>query len=166
LAVTLVALVGCGWRTVQQTRTWKDDFTLWTHTLTVSPDCFTAHFNLGNYYVRVEDDEKAIVHYREAIRADPDLNPPVRRGALCLRRLGRVDEAIQLYKGAIASRESRGGRSWRIHAEYAGYLRSLGRLEEALAEYEAIVPKLSRYEPTVEDPIREIQAELEGTSPG
>lgn len=138
-AACLFALVGCGWRVVQQNRTWKNNETLWSHTLTVSPDCALANGNLGNSYFRHERYEEALERYKEWVRIEPDFARARRSCARAAKRLGRVDEAIEYYQAAIAIAESKAPRSWSIRAEYADYLVTLRRYSEALAEYEEVL---------------------------
>lgn len=153
-ALSLVALAGLGWRTVQQNRTWKNNVTLWKHTLTVSPDCFLAHLNLGNHYSRTGDPETALAHYKEWTRISPNFARAWRSCAYEARKLGRVEETIDYFRRAVEVADSKNPRAYSIQTEFAGYLRRQGRLGEALAQYEALLkknpPNVDKIRPIVE----------------
>jgi hypothetical protein len=156
-ALSLVALAACGWRTVQQGATWKNNETLWTHTLTISPDCMIARLNLGNLRDRQGDLERALAEYKEMARIDPTFARAWLSCADVTRRLDRPEEAIQYYRTAVAAVEAKSPRSWSVHTQYADYLRSLGRNPEALAEYQAILRKRPPNAAAIQRAIQEIQ---------
>jgi hypothetical protein len=155
--LSLVALVGCGWRVVQQNRTWHDNQTLWAHTIEISPDAAIARMNLGNHYRRHGQHELALEQYKEFARIWPDYVRAWRSSAQAARRLDRPDEAMEFYRTAIDLADAKNPRSHSIRKEYADYLRSQGRRTEALAEYEIL---LQRSPPNVEE-IRRIVKQLE-----
>jgi protein O-mannosyl-transferase len=131
----------CCFRIIDQNKTWKNNFTLWTHTLAVSPDCMIAHINLGNHYLRKGDFKDAFAHYSETARIDPDYALGKRNAARCLRYMNKTDDAIFWYKDAVETLDRESPRSWSVHTEYADYLLQLGRMEESLAEYKVILAK-------------------------
>jgi hypothetical protein len=139
--VCLLALAGCAWRSVQQCRTWKDNGTLWSHTLRISPDCALANGNLGNSYFRHGMYEEALERYERWIRIEPNFARARRAGARAAKELGRVDEAVAHYQSAVAIAHAKEPGSWSIRAEYADYLLTLKRYREALAEYEAVLQR-------------------------
>ncbi len=140
-ALSLAALAACGWRSVQQCRTWRDNETLWTHTIAVSPDCMVARMNLGNHYGRCGKYEQALEQYREQARIDPHFATAWRSCARTARTLQSRDEAVAYYQRAVAAADAKNPRAWSIHAEYADYLGSLNRREQAVAEYQTILKK-------------------------
>ncbi len=139
--LSLAVLAACGWRSVQQCHTWKDNGTLWRHTVGVSPDCMIARMNLGNHYGRCREYEKALEQYREQARIDPHFATAWRSCARTARVLQRPDEAIAYYQLSVSTADAKNPRAWSIHVEYADYLWSLGRRNEAIAEYQAILQK-------------------------
>jgi hypothetical protein len=147
----LIALAGCGWRVVQQNRTWKNNEALWSHTLTISPDCALANGNLGNSYFRHDRFEEALERYKEWVRIEPNFARARRSCARAAKKLGKVDEAIEYYQAAIAIAESKSPRSWSIRAEYADYLVTIRQYDRALAEYEEVL----RRSPPNPAPIRQ-----------
>jgi hypothetical protein len=72
VAATFVCLVLAA-LTANQTRVWKDSFTLWGHTLSVSPNEWMAHYNLGCILEESGRSDEAIPYYRAATRIAPDL---------------------------------------------------------------------------------------------
>ncbi|HKQ50695.1 MAG TPA: tetratricopeptide repeat protein [Phycisphaerae bacterium] len=140
-AVIVAALAALGWLTVRQNHVWHDTETFWVYTLAGNPDCVPGNINLGNYYKRNKECEKALPYYRAAARLLPDhLNTP-RFYAQCCRELGRHEEALQWYQEALQRAEKKSPRFVAIHLEYAGFLRSLKRSEEARAAYETVLRK-------------------------
>lgn len=82
-------------RTVQQVRVWRNSETLWTHALSVDPNCHIAHSNLAQVYW--DDGRLAdFVRHSEAyLRMEPQAND-VRLGlANGLMRLNRPSEAAE-----------------------------------------------------------------------
>jgi cytochrome c-type biogenesis protein CcmH/NrfG len=126
---------------MRQNRVWHDGVSLWEYTLAGNPGCISGHLNLGNHYKRTRQDEKALGHYREAMRLLPDHINSARSCAQCCRALNRSDEAIAYFQEAMRRAERKNPRYTAVHLEYAGYLRKLGRLEEARAAYEAVLAK-------------------------
>jgi tetratricopeptide (TPR) repeat protein len=50
---------------------WRDGFTLWTHTLAVSPHNFVAENNLGVTLIKSGKGDEAIPHFRTAAQLEP-----------------------------------------------------------------------------------------------
>jgi hypothetical protein len=48
--VGLAVGLGCGVLTWNQVRTWRDDFTLWSHALSIRPDHYWAHHEMGKVW--------------------------------------------------------------------------------------------------------------------
>ena len=159
--LTVVLVAACVTRTVRQNRTWKNNLTLYSHTLTVNPDSFSAHYNLGNHYKRLKDWEKAIPFYTACSRIEPDFIRSMWNCAICARALGREEEAIAFYKDAVARADRKNPRSWRIRTEYAGYLKRLGRLEDALEEYKLVLARKPPNIKKVATKIREVESLLD-----
>ena len=164
-ALSLVVLAGLGRRTVQQNRTWKNNVTLWNHTLTVSPDCFVARLNLGNHYSRNGDHETALMHYKDWTRISPNFVRAWRSCASEAKQLGRVDEVIGYYRKAVAVAEAKNPLSWSVQTEFAGYLQSPGRIDEALAQYEAVLEKNPPNADKVKPVVERLRQGLLGESP-
>ena len=65
----IVALGLCAWR---QTSYWQNSETLWTHTLTITPNNNVAHQDLGEALLESGKPNEAITHFREALRLRPE----------------------------------------------------------------------------------------------
>ena len=71
-AAALVALGVASWR---QASVWRDDPTLFNHTLAISKDNYLANRNLGAYYYgHTHDCAKAVAYFAEAFRANRERN--------------------------------------------------------------------------------------------
>ncbi len=163
--VCLLALAGCGVRTVQQNRTWKNNVTLWTHTLRLSPDCVVCNLNMGNHYARTGDHERALQHYKEFARVRPDY---IRAWTACARQarqLGLTDEVITYYQQAIAAAEAKDRPTNRIQLEYADYLQTIGLFRQALAQYEAALAKRPPNAAAIDRVIEQIRRRLAAPAP-
>jgi hypothetical protein len=163
ISLICIATAAFSFRIVQQNKTWKNNFTLWTYTLTINPDCMIAHLNLGNHYMRNGDYKAAMSHYYEAARIDPDYAIAYRNVAICLQNLNRKDEAVSWYKAAVETVNRKSPQSWSLHTEYADYLLQLGRKKDALAEYELILKKNPPNAEKIKQTIRMVQSQIHST---
>ena len=105
-ALILVVLMGCAWR---QTSFWRDNETLWNHTLACTPPSRLTHHALGNAFLGLGQIDKAIEQYRTAIAIKPDYatdyatpNSQVHYNfGVALASAGRLNEAIEQYQKAV-----------------------------------------------------------------
>ncbi len=66
---------------------WKDDFTLYTHGVTVNPDNFVAQNNLGNALLEMGRVDEAVARYMKAITISPGFpEPHYNLGVIYLRK--------------------------------------------------------------------------------
>lgn len=101
LAVLAAYALALGVKAVGQNRVWRDDFTLFREMSLTSPNCFLAHFNLGNEYAQRGMADSAEVHYRRAIEIDSaSVDVQNNLGTLCFMG-GRMAEAEQAFRRAI-----------------------------------------------------------------
>jgi tetratricopeptide (TPR) repeat protein len=73
---------------------WRDDVTLWRHTIDVNPRSFLAHNNLGAALYRLHDLTGAERAFREAIRIKSDYATAHDNLAIVLINTAREEEAI------------------------------------------------------------------------
>jgi len=154
-----LALGVCAARTIQQSATWRDDATLWTHTLSVSPDCVIAHLSLGHHHVRRGDLPRALDHYQQVPRVKPSLVKGWRLTAQAAAELGRVEQALAYYEDGVKVQEGKSPRAWSLRMRLAEYLFKLGRFDEARLHYQVVLskgpgPKATRY---LEERIRSLR---------
>ncbi|MDM8523537.1 tetratricopeptide repeat protein [Desulfococcaceae bacterium HSG8] len=96
-AVTLSGLTAVAWL---QTRYWRDSVTLYEHTLSITEDNYTIHYNMGNAFLHQNELDKAIRHYTESLRTDPVSAETHNNMGLALVRKGKIDEGIRHYSEA------------------------------------------------------------------
>jgi tetratricopeptide (TPR) repeat protein len=85
----------------KQTAHWRDTESLWTYTLTVTPESDVAHTGLAGILFAQGKIDDAIAHYRRAI-ASRSGNSGAQHGlAAALTQQHKVDEAIEHYEKAL-----------------------------------------------------------------
>jgi tetratricopeptide (TPR) repeat protein len=133
LSLVCVALAA---RTYVRNQDWKDELSLWTSAVTVSPGDAKAHYNLANTLEILPGRlPEAIAEYRAALRIDPNHADVHYNLANALSAIpGRLPEAIAEYQAALRVEPDR----VEAHNNLANALARLpGRLPEAMAEYRA-----------------------------
>jgi len=87
--------------TWQQVGYWRDSITLYRHTLQVTSDNYTIHYNMGLTLERLKDMDGAIREYQEAVRINPGYK--LAHGSLgtVLASKGELDAAIGEYQAAL-----------------------------------------------------------------
>jgi len=70
-ATSIGVLLALGLVSHRQVGYWNDHITLWTHTLAVTSDNWTAENNLGTALLKLGRTEEAIPHFRAATALDP-----------------------------------------------------------------------------------------------
>jgi protein O-mannosyl-transferase len=136
-AAVLIVLARCAWL---QTAYWQDEVTLWRHTLDCTSDNCFAHYHYasalvdrpGPEDVKRDDLEKAVGHYREALRIKPDYEEAYLKLGNILTQQGKTDEALAHYRTILQFKPDYAGAYNNIGALLAGQ----GRLDEAVAHYE------------------------------
>jgi len=97
-AFILVVLIFCA-RT--QTAYWRNNESLWTHTLACTSDNYFAHNNLGYALLQNGDVDEAVIQCQEAVQINPnDAMAQINLGD-GLVQMGKVDEAILHYQKAL-----------------------------------------------------------------
>ncbi len=129
LAVVLVLVV----ITNQQTRVWKDPFTLWKHAATWSPTA-TPQQNLAVAYAAQGRLELAIDLFRSALRQEPKFEMALRGLAQALVETKRWEEAADVFKTIVGY----GTKDVEIYMKYADVLREQGRESEVEAAYRVV----------------------------
>lgn len=128
--------VALGARTYVRNQDWKDELSLWTSAVTVSPGNAKAHYNLANTLEILPGRQpEAISEYQAALRIDPNHADVHYNLANALSTVpGRQPEAIAEYQAALRIEPDR----VEAHNNLANALARLpGRLPEAIAEYRA-----------------------------
>jgi len=80
---------------------WKDNFTLWSRTVRLSPNSPTVRNNLGLAYEKMGSYSQAVTEYGEAIRLAPGYGKHYFHLANAYRGNRQYEEAIDAYRKAI-----------------------------------------------------------------
>jgi Flp pilus assembly protein TadD len=128
-AAVLLALA-LGVLTWRQAGVWHDNFTLWRHAVSVTPECAICRNNLGALYVRLGDPAAALPHFAAALALRPDRVEVHGNLGLALARLGRWPEAIVEYERVLARRPD----AVDVRQHLASALWETGRPDEAIAQ--------------------------------
>lgn len=176
-----ILLLLCAWKSAVQAGVWKDDETLWRHTLAVSPRSWTAHGNLGQALQSSGRSAEALSEFDAALALNPDDARTHYNLGTTLDALDRTAEALIHLEIAVhlspedrPSRENLGiallrserpeeaevelrkaieiePRSWLAHYYLAGALDRLGRTDEMLEHLKEAVRLNPRFGPARDD---------------
>ena len=127
------AIVGVAILAQRQARYWRDDLTLWSHAPAVTNANARAHNNLGNALSDRRRVADAILHYREAIRIQPNFGEAHSNLANSLAGQGLIDEATREYIVALRYRPT----DPFAHNGLGSLLDEQGKVAEAVAHYQA-----------------------------
>ncbi|MEV4050301.1 tetratricopeptide repeat protein [Amycolatopsis sp. NPDC049688] len=87
---------------------------------------------LGDIHADLDEDEQALADYEACLALNPTDRTSLRGKLLCLRRLGRFDEAVRILLEELAQRPN----YLDLHIELAWTYAQLERREEGIAVYE------------------------------
>jgi tetratricopeptide (TPR) repeat protein len=96
-----LTLVLLGAITAHQIRFWRDDLTLFTRAHELTVDNALVEFNLGVIMYGRGDLERALFHYREALRIEPNASDVHNNIGNTLLLQERVEEAANSYARAV-----------------------------------------------------------------
>jgi tetratricopeptide (TPR) repeat protein len=130
LAVLLVSI--CVVMCYRQLQYWRDDITLWEHTLQACGESPGAYVQLGGAFQKLENFETAARCYEKALCLDPNDQFALLDLGTVLLGQGKVEQAIEQYREAVR----RVPQSARHHYYYGAALARVGRTQEAIAELE------------------------------
>lgn len=134
-AVAALLVAVSSYLTWNQVKYWKDDITLWTHTLDVTSGNVIAHKNLGDAFALKGMRKEAIAEYQKALEVDPKWVSSRWNLAVLLVEEHRPEEAIgHFYKvlGAVPGTVV-------THYNLASALRETGSLDEAITQYQKAI---------------------------
>jgi len=115
-----------------QTSYWKNDLSLWTRALDCTTGNTTAHNSLGGYFWDIGETNKAIEHYRQAVKIQPDNDSVGISLGEALAKMGKLDEAVAQYRETLRSRPDSAAAWNSLGMTLAG----AGRYDEAIADYQ------------------------------
>ena len=128
-SVVLIALVFCA---RVQASYWKNGETLWNHALAIDPENGLAHFNLGDFLLRHNRVDEALLHLQIAAGLWPWFVPAHFQLGVALWKTGQLDGAIAQYRRVITL----GSETALVHTNLAFALAKQGQLAEATSEYQ------------------------------
>ncbi len=96
--VVLAAMLIC---TRMQVRHWRNNFTLFSHALSVTKNNYLMHNNFGNFLLENNRLEEALIHYKEALRINPRYISASTNMGIVLLKQGKVDEAIARFNETL-----------------------------------------------------------------
>ncbi len=113
---------------------WKDDYTLFRHSLDLDPFNYLSHSALASHYIVKNDYDKAVSHFAESLVISPG-NPYIMyEQANLLVKMGKKDDAIRTLQDALRSKPNH------IDARLnlGNLLLEKGELDQAIEHYDAI----------------------------
>lgn len=141
VAAAALLVAASGYLTWNQVKYWKDDITLWTHTLDVTTGNVIARKNLGDAFALKGMRREAIAQYEKALDVDPSWVSSRWNLAVLLVEEHQPDIAIDhFYKvlsvvpGTVVT-----------HYNLASALRETGRLDEAITQYQKAIEADDRF---------------------
>ncbi|MEN6405641.1 MAG: tetratricopeptide repeat protein [Thermoguttaceae bacterium] len=127
LVLTLLAVVA--WR---QTSHWRDNETLWRHTLQCTSRNAVADFNLGSHWAEQGRVDQAIEQFHKALEDDPKSTNALYGLGTLLTKQKKYAEAADYYRRVIQLVPGIA----EVHGSLGIALQRQGRTSEAVAEYE------------------------------
>ncbi len=132
LAVVLPMIVGLyAYGTIRRNQVWKDEFSLWSDTVTKSPHDATSRANLGYALLsrgRVND---AIEQYKTAVSLEPN-SEMFKALGVAYTTIGQADKAVEAFDSALKIQPNDATTYNDIGAAY----QQSGMLDKAIERYE------------------------------
>lgn len=121
--------------TWQQLRHWRNNISLYRHTLRVTADNYTIHNNLGVALQVSGDIDASIVQYEETLRINPNYWYAQDNLEKALRAKRDREGAIQFYREMIQMSPNNAN----AHSNLGFVLAGKGNLDEAIKEYQIVI---------------------------
>ncbi len=132
IATALLVLAGLTAASWMQSRYWRNSSVMWTHTLQVTENNFRAHNKLGIQLADSGQPEKAMAHYKMAIKIKPGFAKAHNNLGNAVAAAGRPEEAMQHFENAISVKPD-----YAVAYNGMGSAQDdLGQMDEAIAAYE------------------------------
>jgi tetratricopeptide (TPR) repeat protein len=131
-ALGLAVLAVLASRTHAQSRSYRNEETLWRDTLERSPSCFMCETNYGNWLMEKGREAEAVPHLEKSLSLKPDNVPALLNLARIEEQGGRLDAATDHLRAAlrIAPQDTT------VLINLATVSTKSGRIDEAIASYE------------------------------
>lgn len=141
--------------TIKESAIWKDEISLWSHTIKKSPKSTRAYHRLGDAYRDKKEWDLALYYWEEAIRLKSNQSSEAHSNIGNIYRMKGQDAlAIKEYENAITINPD----NVEAHYSLAATLEELGQIEEALEHYNLFINKAPEsYKQEVEETKRHIK---------
>ena len=117
--------------TFRQGRAYRNEETLWQHTLERNADCFICLTNYGNLLLEAGKTDEALPLLTRSLAIKPDALPTLLNLARVAEERGRFEEAAYRLRSALAVEPEDG----EVRVHLATIYTKAGRLEDAIREY-------------------------------
>jgi len=129
MAGVLAVLMFCA---RHQTAYWKNNETLWNHTLACTTDNYLAHNNFATTLLKAGKMDEAITQLQDAVRIQPDYAPSQFNLGKALLQVGKVEEAITRLQNALQIRPGYAPAYYQLGNAFL----QAGKVDEAIAYYQ------------------------------
>ncbi len=113
-----------------QVSLWKDDMTLFSHTLNINENSWMAHSIVGDVFLTEDQFDKAAEHYRRSLQLNPGLALAHFKYGFLLMRQNKWQEALVYFTNAL-EREPEFELEKDVYEPMAFVLQKLGKAQEA-----------------------------------
>ncbi|MCH8331672.1 MAG: tetratricopeptide repeat protein [Bacteroidetes bacterium] len=128
-----ILVIGLGWLTYNQTKVWKNSFTLWTDVISKFPSAGVAYLNRGNAYGEAGDTELALKDYSNAILIDSRSWKALNNRSNIYKESGELAKALEDLDRAID-----------IYPDYAVGLTNRGLIRLKMGDPQSALLDLNR----------------------
>jgi len=112
---------------------WKNSIRLFEHALEMTDGNYVIHNNLGFELALQGQKDKALKHYAEALRINPEFELAYINYGSTLFAQGKSEESFAYYQALLKSRPGFAG----VHHNFGVLLLKIGRIDEAVIHFEA-----------------------------
>lgn len=129
--VSLIAIAMFTVRAYTQVAYWRNNETLWNHSLAVTSDNYLAENNLGNHFTHTGRMAEALVHFKRSLAISPHYPEANNNLGTILTNEGKFAEATDYFEISLKYRPNHA----KTHSNIGVSLTETGRLEEARAHF-------------------------------
>jgi len=122
---------------LERSALFADPVALYTDTIEKNPDCWMAHFNLGNAFVQVGRNQDAVAQFAETVKLRPKCAEAHNNLGKCLVASGQRAAAIRQFETTVVLLPENVG----AHYNLAGVQFESGLFSEAAEHYRIAVEK-------------------------
>jgi len=130
LAGTVITIATClTWRQIGY---WRDDVSLFRHTLQATAGDYITHFDLAIALAKAGDTDAAIQEFQETVRLKPDYGEAYNSLGLTLARAGNIDAAIREFQNCLELKPNYPDAHNNLGVAFAGK----GNVDAAIREFQ------------------------------